>query len=75
VARVGYNGRFLGENISETYETELQTLSAWMEVPDTRNVIMDPRATDMGFAWFQEPGGKIWWTLITGQGGAAPLAF
>jgi uncharacterized protein YkwD len=75
VARVGYNGRFLGENISETYETELQTLSAWMEVPDTRNVIMDPRATDMGFAWYQEQGGKIWWTLITGQGGAAPLAF
>jgi hypothetical protein len=29
----------------------------------------------MGFAWYQEQGGKIWWTLITGQGGAAPLSF
>jgi uncharacterized protein YkwD len=73
VQRVGYVGQLRGENISETYETELQTLSAWMEMPDTRGVIMDPRATDLGFAWFQEEGGKIWWTLITGtSAGSAP---
>ena len=67
VTRVGYRGRLLGENISETYETELETLSAWMEQSDTRNVILDPRARDMGFAWYQEPNGKIWWTMILGQ--------
>ena len=67
VQRVGYRGRLIGENISETYETELETLSAWMEVPETRQVILDPRAQDMGFSWFQEPSGKIWWTLIIGQ--------
>lgn len=67
VARVGYQGRLIGENISETYETELQTLSAWMEMPETREVILDPRARDLGFAWFQEPSGKIWWTLVAGQ--------
>jgi len=67
VTRLGYAGQLLGENISETYETELQTLSAWMSMPDTRAIIMDPRATDLGFAWFQEDNGKIWWTLITGQ--------
>jgi len=73
VARVGYQGRMIGENISETYETELQTLSAWMEAPETRDVILDPRARDLGFAWFQESSGKIWWTLITGQpAGRAP---
>lgn len=66
VQRVGYTGRLLGENISETYETELQTLSAWMAQPDTRDVILDPAARDMGFAWFQERTGKIWWTLLTG---------
>ena len=66
VARVGYTGNLLGENISETYESELETLSAWMEQPDTRNVILDPRATDLGIAWFQEPNGKIWWTMILG---------
>lgn len=65
VKRVGYQGRMLGENISETYESELVTLGAWMEQADTRDVIMDASATDLGFAWFQEPNGKIWWTLIT----------
>jgi len=66
VARTGYQGFFRGENISETYETELETLSAWMEEKGTRDVILDPGATDMGFSWFQEPNGKIWWTLVTG---------
>jgi len=66
VARVGYRGQLIGENISETYETELETLSAWMERPDTREVILDKRAQELGFAWFQEPSGKIWWTMIMG---------
>jgi uncharacterized protein YkwD len=64
--RSGFTGRLLGENISETYETELETLSSWMTQPDTRVVIMDPLATRLGFAWFQEAGGKIWWTMVTG---------
>ncbi len=66
VQRVGYTGKLLGELISETYETELETLSVWMAQPDTRQVLLDPKAREMGFAWFQEPGGKIWWTLLTG---------
>jgi uncharacterized protein YkwD len=66
VQRVGYLGRMLGENISETYETELETLSAWMEEPATRNVLLDPSARDLGFAWHQEANGKIWWTLVMG---------
>ena len=37
----------LGENISETYETELETLSAWMASPDTRAVILDPAAREL----------------------------
>jgi uncharacterized protein YkwD len=64
--RAGFGGRLLGENISETYETELETLSSWMANPDTRVVIMDPMATRLGFAWYQEAGGKIWWTMLTG---------
>ncbi|MXQ08275.1 CAP domain-containing protein [Alphaproteobacteria bacterium GH1-50] len=73
VQRAGYRGGLLGENISETYESELETLAAWMTQPDTRGVILDPRATDLGIAWFQEPSGKIWWTLITGQASTAAL--
>ena len=66
VSRVGYTGRLVGENISETFETELETLSAWMTEPHTREVIMDPQARELGFSWFQEPTGKIWWTMVTG---------
>ncbi|MEM1373502.1 MAG: CAP domain-containing protein [Pseudomonadota bacterium] len=66
VQRVGYSGLLIGETISETFETELETLAAWMETPTTRDVILDARARDLGFSWFQEPGGKIWWTMVLG---------
>lgn len=67
VQRVGYPGAMLGENISETYETELETLAAWMEEQGTRDVILSRNATNMGFAWFQESNGKIWWTMLMGS--------
>ena len=66
VQRVGYAGRLVGELISETYQTELETLSAWMGQADTRAIIMEPAAREIGFAWFQEESGKIWWTMVTG---------
>lgn len=72
--RVGYPGTVLGELISETFETELETLAAWMENPDTRALVMQPEAREMGFAFFQEPNGKIWWNMVTGDGGGAVVA-
>ncbi|MGR3615875.1 MAG: CAP domain-containing protein [Paracoccaceae bacterium] len=66
VARAGYPGPVVGEAISETYETEIETLGAWMEDPGSRSVIMDPKAMNMGFAWHQEKSGKLWWTLVMG---------
>ncbi|KJZ19387.1 CAP domain-containing protein [Loktanella sp. S4079] len=65
--RAGFAGRLLGENISESYETELQTLAAWMGQADTRAVLLDPNARSMGFAWYQEPEGKLWWCLNMGS--------
>ena len=73
LARVGYQGSLVGENISETYETELETLAAWMEQNDTRRTILSQQAREMGFAWFQEPNGKIWWTMVMGDPNTAPL--
>lgn len=73
VARTGYQGQLAGENISETFETELETLGAWMNEPGSRSVILDPNAKDMGFAWYQEKNGKIWWTLVMGMPGNAPI--
>ncbi|MDU8910876.1 CAP domain-containing protein [Aestuariicoccus sp. MJ-SS9] len=74
VQRVGYEGRLVSEAISETYETELETLAAWMEDPTTRAVVLDSKAKEMGFAWYQEPNGKIWWTLVTGTPDRAPIS-
>lgn len=67
VRRVGYEGQLVGETISETYETELETLAAWMDDPSTRGVILSPEARNMGFSWLQEQNGKIWWTLVMGR--------
>lgn len=66
VRAAGYGGQLLGQNISESYETELETLAAWMQDPTMRANIMDPRARNMGFEWYQERNGKLWWTIITG---------
>ncbi|WP_299026545.1 CAP domain-containing protein [uncultured Sulfitobacter sp.] len=66
VRRVGFAGLLVGEVISETYESELETLGAWMSQPDTRRIIMSPDARKMGFSWYQEENGKIWWTLVMG---------
>lgn len=71
VQRAGYTGALDGELISETFQTELETLSAWMAQAETRVVIMDAKSTEMGFAWFQEPSGKIWWTMVTGHSATA----
>lgn len=75
VKRVGYSGTMIGEVISETYETELETLAAWMEDAGTRSVIMDSRARNMGFAWYQEDNGKIWWTMVMGGGAESLVGF
>lgn len=69
--RAGFRGRLLGENISESYETELETLAAWMNDPDTRSVVLDPNARRMGLGWFQESAGKLWWSMNMGGDPAA----
>lgn len=69
VRRVGFTGTLVGEVISETFESELETLGAWMSQPDTRRIILDPEANAMGFSWFQEDNGKIWWTLVMANQG------
>lgn len=75
VQRAGYSGKLIGENISETFETELETLAAWMEQPGTRRVILSPEASQMGFSWYQENNGKIWWTMVMGGFSSNAAAF
>lgn len=69
--RAGYTQPFVGEVISESFESDIATLDAWMATPETRVILMDPSARAMGIGWFQEPGGKIWWSLNLGGGSGA----
>ena len=62
----GYQGWLLGENISESFESDLATLTAWMDNPETRALILDPQAREIGIGWHQEATGKIWWTFVAG---------
>jgi len=63
VVRTGYTGRLLGEAVSQTYETETETLAAWLGREDTKEVVLDKRARAIGFAWHQDANGQLWWVL------------
>ena len=65
-AKAGYEGTVLGENISESFESDLETMVAWMQNPQTRSVILEAGAAKIGIGWHQESEGKIWWTLVVG---------
>ena len=67
VARTGYAGLMVAENISETFENDLETLQAWMRDPVTRSGILQANARYVGFSWHQEPNGKIWWVQVLGS--------
>jgi uncharacterized protein YkwD len=67
VERAGYSGNLVGELISETFETEFETVNAWMTEPETRQVILDSRASEVGVGWHQDDNGKLWWTVVLGE--------
>ena len=61
---VGYKGELVGENVSETFEDDFNTLDVWMNIPLSASVILDPEAMQMGIAWHQDTNGKIWWVQL-----------
>jgi len=67
-ARIGPDGLPLPQvyNIKASDTGDIQFRMAWMNQSDTRAVVLAPNATRMGFAWFQEPAGKLWWTMTMG---------
>ena len=66
VDRAGYRGEFVGELVSETFESETETLNAWMMERETRVVVLDPRARELGVSWHQDSNGKLWWAVVLG---------
>lgn len=71
--RAGFVGIVTGENVSESFRGELAVMQSWLADSFSRNVILDPRATHVGIAFFQEPSGKVWWVEDFGTLGASPL--
>lgn len=66
-ADAGFQGQLLGEMVSETYESEVQTIATWAGKPELRQILLHPAATRMGVAAYQDPSMKLWWTLNVGQ--------
>lgn len=65
-ARAGYFGVIKGENIAENYSRSDDLLNTWMSDPDTRRLMFTPDARDIGFGWYQESDGRLWWVQVIG---------
>lgn len=65
-ARAGYFGVITGENIAENYGSSEELISIWMNNPDTRRLMFAPNARDIGFGWYQESDGRLWWVQVIG---------
>ena len=74
VERAGFAGEFLGENISESFDDEIEVLQSWINAPSSRAVLSAPEADSVGFAWYQEAGGKLWWVQVLGDSQLQQLA-
>ena len=65
--KAGFKGIIRGENISETFEGEFEVLQVWIKNPIAKKILFDPQATHVGFGWYQEANGTIWWVQDVGQ--------
>ncbi len=68
--RAGFVGLITGENVAETYEDNVTIFQVWYSDPRAREAMMHPDATHVGFGWYQEPNGKLWW--VQDMGAATP---
>ena len=71
--RAGFNGIVRSENVAETFKSELLVLQTWLGVAASRASILDPLATHLGYGWYQQSNGKIWWVEILGQAFPEPV--
>lgn len=65
--RSGFNGVVRGENVAETFKDEFLVLQTWLNEGPSRASILDPLSTHLGYGWFQESNGKVWWVQVLGQ--------
>lgn len=63
----GFTAPVIGELVSQTYETEVQTIATWMDRPEQRAILMSPKARRIGLGVMQEDSGMLWWTLTVAE--------
>lgn len=66
VSRSGFEGRLIGENIAETFESDTEILEAWLREHNSRSTILHPDARSVGFGWKQDEDGRFWWVQLVG---------
>lgn len=71
--RAGFSGIVRGENVAETFKDEFRVLQTWLDDPASRASILDPNSTHLGYGWFQEENGKLWWVEVLAEVNAPVL--
>ncbi|MCV6597222.1 MAG: CAP domain-containing protein [Mangrovicoccus sp.] len=74
VRAAGYSGNLLTELYSQSFESEQQTLAAWVQDGAWGAELFDPVAQEMGVGWQQDSNGLIWWAITLGDGGYGSIA-
>ncbi len=70
--RAGFNGLVTGEDVAETFMSNVEIFQIWVADPRSKQAMVNPSATHMGLGWFQEANGKLWWVMDIGAA-AAPV--
>lgn len=69
--RAGFNGLITGEDVAETFMSNIEIFQIWASDSHSRQAMLDPRATHMGLGWHQEANGKLWWVMDIGAAGVS----
>jgi uncharacterized protein YkwD len=66
VTAAGYQYRFVGENLAMGQSTPRNVVTAWMNSPDHRANMLDPRFTQMGVGVARRSDGRLIWCIDFG---------
>lgn len=64
--QAGYDGLILGEVVAESCEGAAETARFWLAHDETRAVLLDPAAREVGVFRLVEKTGRTWWDLAVG---------
>ena len=71
--RAGFIGLITGEDVAETFMTNIEIFQQWAGDSRSKQAMIDPRATHMGLGWYQEENGKLWWVMDIGAANGSAL--